>query len=193
MRLMLAAALLACGAVHAQDCPIKQGDPIDAVKRHFSINVEPAKQPRVTPGGTAYQYQLSGLGIWIFFDANQRVTTMRFEPPFFGSIGGVRVGDTKEAVRRARGEPQRIMDQGMPDMADLAARRQRKQELIDRLPDPAPRREVQQAFQEISRIDAQPPKWLTAWVYSPGTPNFVRYDFGGPDDTVQIIFSARCS
>jgi hypothetical protein len=181
------------GVAHAQqDCPIRTGDPVEAVKQHFRLDAEPFKYPKPTPGGAAYHYQLADRGVWIFFDNALRVTNMRFNAPFAGKVGDVAVGDSKEAVRRVHGEPNSIMSQGMVDTRAFESRQRRKQQLIDGLPDPAPRSEVMRAFEQMKRIDAEPFPYLTAWIYYPRTPDFVRFDFGA-DDRVQIVFSSHCS
>jgi hypothetical protein len=55
-------------------------------------------------------------GIWLFFDEARFVTTVRFDPPFAGSIGGVCVGDAVDRVRAALGKPNRKwpVDDGVP-------------------------------------------------------------------------------
>ena len=191
-------ALLVCLAslaapAGAQDCPTREGDSIDAVRKQYGLSADPAPLARNTPGGSAYQYNLVERGMFIFFDAGGRVASMRFNRPFRGKIGGVAVGDSKDAVRKLRGEPNSTMPQAMPDMYDLEDRRRRKTALIEALPDPAPKAEVRRVFDDMAKIDLQPIRYLVGWVYKAGSPNFVRYDFGSPNDTVQIVFARSCA
>jgi hypothetical protein len=189
--------LLACiglaPVAGAQDaCQTREGDTVEAVRKQYGLSADPAKMARTTPGGTASQYALVERGIWIFFDAGGRVASMRFNRPFAGKVGGIAVGDSKDTVRRLRGEPQSTMAQGMPDLLEIEDRKNRKQALLDALPDPVAKAEVLRAFADMGRIDAQPLRYLTGWLYKPGSPDFVRYDFGSPNDTVQVIFARSC-
>jgi hypothetical protein len=181
---------VAAGAQEA--CQTREGDTVEAVRKQYGLGADPAKMARTTPGGTASQYALVERGIWIFFDAGGRVASMRFNRPYAGKVGGVAVGDSKDTVRRLRGEPQNTMAQGVPDMLDLEDRRNRKQALLDALPDPVAKAEVQRVFADMGRIDALPIRYLSGWLYKPGGPDFVRYDFGSPNDTVQVIFARSC-
>jgi hypothetical protein len=190
---LLAWLALASGAGAQEACPTREGDTIDAVRKQYGLSADPAPLARKTPGGTAYQYSLVERGIFVFFDAGGRVASMRFNRPFAGRIAGVAIGDSKDKVRALRGEPQSTMPQAMPDMYDLEDRRRRKAALIEALPDPAPRAEVRRAFEDMGKIDAQPIRYLTGWVYKAGSPNFARYDFGSPNDTVQIVFARSCA
>ena len=194
MRALLTVLGLFAGAALAQQpCLLKEGDSLEAVKRQFGIDANPTRQANVTPGGTAYQYSLPDMGVWIFFDSRLRVSSLRFNKPYAGKVAGVGIGDSKDSVRRLLGEPQSVMSQGMVDVADWEARREEKKMLLDLLPDPAPKHQVMRAFEEVQRIDTRPLKYMTGWIYNARSPDFVRFDFGAPGDTVQIIFSRRCA
>ena len=189
--------LLAClgfaAAAGAQEaCPTREGDTVDAVRKQYGLSADPTKLPRTAPGGAAAQYSLVERGIVIVFDAGDRVASLRFSRPYAAKIGGVAIGDSKDTVRRLRGEPQTSAAQGPPDLLDLADRRKRKQALLEALPDPAPKAEVMRVFDDMNRIDAMPLRLLTGWLYKPGTSEYVRYDFGSPNDTVQIVTARSC-
>jgi hypothetical protein len=190
-------ALIAClalpGSAGAQEaCPTREGDTVDAVRKQYGLSADPAKLPRATPGGAASQFSLVERGILIVFDSGGRVTTMRFSRPFAGKVGGVAIGDGKDTVRKLRGDPQTITAQGTPDMLEIEDRRKRKQALLDALPDPVAKAEVLRVFEDMRRIDAQPIRFLTGWLYKPGTADYARYDFGSPNDTVQVIVARSC-
>jgi len=191
--LLIVLGFSASAALAQQPCLLKEGDSLEAAKRQFGIDANPTRQASVTPGGTTYQYSLPDLGVWIFFDSRLRVSSLRFNKPYAGKVAGVAIGDDKDHVRRLLGEPQSVMSQGMVDVGDLQARRDEKKMLLDLLPDPAPRHQVMRAFEEMQRIDARPFKYMTGWIYNARSPDFVRFDFGSPGDTVQIIFSRRCA
>jgi len=105
-----ALALSAAQAFAQQACPLHQGDSVDAVKRYFNVDSPPQPMKTVTPGGSAYQYHFADRVVWVFFDENQRLTVLRFERPYSGKIGGIAVGDSREQVRRALGEPHRTIE-----------------------------------------------------------------------------------
>jgi hypothetical protein len=193
LRACLGLAAAAAFPAHAQEaCPTREGDTVDAVRKQYGLSADPAKAARTTPGGTASQYGLVERGIWIYFDGGGRVIGMRFVRPYAGKVGGVSIGDGKDTVRGLRGEPQSTAPQGPPDMLDLADRRKRKQALVDALPDPVPKAEVVRVFADMNRIDAMPLRLLTGWLYKPGTAEYVRYDFGSPNDTVQMVTARSC-
>jgi hypothetical protein len=189
---LLACLGLAMAAGAQEACPTREGDTVDAVRKQFGLSADPVKLPRATPGGAASQYTLVERGIVVQFDGGGRVSSMRFHRPYVGKLGGVAIGDSKDTVRRLRGEPQSTTAQGMPDMLDLEDRRKRKQALLDALPDPVAKAEVMRVFADMNRIDTMPIRLLTGWLYKPGSADYVRYDFGSPNDTVQIIFARSC-
>jgi hypothetical protein len=189
----LALAASADFAAHAQEaCPTREGDTVDTVRKQYGLSADPVKLPRAAPGGAALQYSLLERGIVVLFDAGGRVSSMRFSRPYAAKVGGVAIGDSKDSVRKLRGEPQTTTPQGAPDMLDIEDRRKRKQALLEALPDPVAKAEVMRVFADMGRIDALPIRYLTGWLYKPGTADYARYDFGSPNDTVQLIFARSC-
>jgi hypothetical protein len=179
----------AASKFHVQ-CPLRKGDPVTKVKEFYGIAFAPKKLDKPWPSGTAFLYHFREYGVWVFFDSNLRIQSLRFDAPFGGKIGGIAIGDTKDQVRRVKGEPMRRFD-GTLDAEALATRKRRKLDILDGLPDPAPKEQVLRAFKEIAGLDASPIPRATAWVFNPGSPSFVRYDFGSLSGRVQTIF-ANC-
>ncbi len=170
-----------------QGCPFSNGDPVSKVQGFYGITFEPTKD---TTPSTEYRYHFPEYGVWVFFNANRLVTTLRFERPFSGKIAGIGIGDSKEEVRRMRGEPLRQFE-GFWDSEALEDRKRLKQSVLDRLPDPAPKRLVINALEEIAKIDSLPRPSNTAWTYGRDR-SFVRYDIGARGN-VQVILSNSCN
>jgi hypothetical protein len=179
-------------AAFLKACPFVKGDPIAKVKEFYGIASDPEKLSKVTPGMTSYQYHFEQYGVWVFLDDRLLVNSVRFDRPFAGKIGGVAIGDDKDAIRHVKGGPPRQF-QGVPDSDALQSRKQRKLDLLNALPDAAPKSQVIDAFVETARIDAQPITFTTAWAYNAGKPSFVRYDLGSEDDKVQSIIADSCA
>jgi hypothetical protein len=157
------------------------------------IAVDPTKLDRPTPSSTSYEYHLQQYGVWVFFDDRLLINGLRFDKPFAGKIGGVAIGDDQAAVRRAKGEPSNQF-RGLPDKDALEDRQQRRLDILNALPDPAPKERVMAAFREIARIDALPLDWNTAWTYNPAADkqSFFRYDFSATSGKVQSILANSC-
>jgi hypothetical protein len=83
---------------------INRGDGVAKVRELLSI---PGDPPPYDGAGGGFKYQFPESGIWIFFDENLCVRTLRFDSPFPGKIGGIRIGDLKKTVRQVRGKPDR--------------------------------------------------------------------------------------
>jgi len=83
---------------------INRGDDVAKVRELLSI---PGDPPRYDGAGGGFKYHFPEFGIWIFFDENRCVRTLRFESPFPGKIGGIGIGDPKKTVRQVRGKPDR--------------------------------------------------------------------------------------
>lgn len=50
-------------------------------------------------------YHFKNFGIWVFFDMEGKFSSLRFEKPFAGNVGGVKIGDSFETLTKVRGEP----------------------------------------------------------------------------------------
>jgi hypothetical protein len=171
------------------ECAISKGDSVDKVKQFYRIPVDP--QEIAPPAPFRYQYHLGEYGIWVFFDELKQVSSLRFDAPFRGRIGGIAIGDTADRLRSVRGEPA-LQRMGLPDITQQRKREQQVQALLNALPDPAPKSKVLETFAEINRIRSAPPKWNTAWLYDPSEPSFVRYEIGPDDNRVQLILVNSC-
>jgi hypothetical protein len=171
-------------------CSLNKGDTVDKVKKFYNISSDPKKWDRPTPGGTAYQYHFPEYGVWVFLNPNLQISSLRFDRPFAGKIGDVAIGDTKDDVLRIKGKPGSESD-GLPDQEVMEKRGKLKRDILDALPDPAPKRLVMKAFEEIAGLDASPPAFCTAWIYKVGTPSFERYEFGSLSGRVQSILSGH--
>jgi hypothetical protein len=171
------------------ECALAQGDSADKVKQFYGIDVDPAKTAQPTP--YRYVYHLEQYGIWVFFDEGMRVSSLRFDAPFRGRIGGVAIGDTADRLRSLRGEPNRQLS-GLPDLAEQKKREQQVQALLKALPDPVPKSKVLATFADINRIRTVPLKFNTAWLYDPSEPGFVRYEIAPDDNRVQTILLRSC-
>jgi hypothetical protein len=172
------------------ECAISQGDPDNKVKQFYGVPVDPSKMPQ--PGPYRYQYHLEQYGIWVFFDEMMRVSSLRFDAPFRGRIGGMAIGDTADDLRSLRGEPNRQLS-GLPDLMQERKREQQVQALLEALPDPVPKSKVLETFADINRIRTGPAKFNTAWLYDPNEPSFVRYEISPDDNRVQSIIVRSCS
>src|SRR5215470_17764542 len=111
-----------------------------------------------------------------------RVSSLRFDAPFRGRIGGIAIGDTADRVRSSRGEPVRQISGlgALPDLTQEKKREQQVQALLKALPDPVPKSKVLETLSEINRIRTGPIKLNTA----PDKPSFVRYEIGSDDNKV---------
>jgi hypothetical protein len=53
----------------------------------------------------AFYYHLEKYGLWVFFDQNRTVRMIRLDAPFNGKVGGVGIGDSREAMLSRKGKP----------------------------------------------------------------------------------------
>jgi hypothetical protein len=172
------------------ECTISKGDSVDKVRQFYRVPVDPQEMAPQIP--YRYQYHLEQYGIWVFFDELKQVSSLRFDAPFRGRIGGIAIGDTADRLRSLRGEPIRRIN-GMPDITQEKKREKQVQALLEALPDPVPKYKVLETFAEINRARSGPLKWNTAWLYDPGEPSFVRYEIDPDDNRVQLILVNSCS
>lgn len=178
-------------------CNFAKGDPIAKVKEFYGIDFEPQKlaaavtlAPVRPIGWTAFQYHLEQYGVWVFFDDHQDVSSLRFDAPFRGQIGGIAIGDDVASVRSLHGERERQM-QGFADEDAKQRREQRMRDIIDALPDPAPKQRVLDAFIAALTLVREPTDFTTAWIYNAGTPSFVSYHIS-INNKVQNILANAC-
>ena len=50
-------------------------------------------------------FRFKEYGIWVFFNSNDKFNSLRFEAPFTGTIGGVRIGETLSNLGQKKGRP----------------------------------------------------------------------------------------
>jgi hypothetical protein len=178
-------------------CSFAKGDPVAMVKAFYGIHVDPGKFPAVKlglvpyEGPTAYQYHFGQWGVWVFFDKDLHVNTIRFDPPFAGKIGGIALGDTVDRIRRVRGEPAHQL-QGMPDLGALEKRKVEKANLLASLPHPASFEQRMEMVEDMARVDSRPLVMMTAWTYGALARDFFRYDISPEDNKVHEILANAC-
>jgi uncharacterized caspase-like protein len=86
--------------------PVAIGDTYEKVKMAYRTSQQP------TPYKDGAELRLKELGIWFFFSGDGKIYTIRLDAPWSGSVRGVRVGDTKEKVKSALGEPRSTANAG---------------------------------------------------------------------------------
>ena len=173
-----------------ESCPIKAGDSVEQVKEFFKITEDPTHSASLAPGGPSYTYHFPAYGIYIFFDDAKLVRTLRFEPPFTGKVEGVSIGDSKDQILKLKGEPTKRF-RGFYDSVALDARRRRKFDILDSLPDPAPKELVRKAFAEIAAIDRLPYPFAQAWAYTSNERRLLRYDLSEVNGKVLMVFTDK--
>lgn len=176
-------------------CPFTKGDSITKVKAFYALQIEPTRfnSSAGLASATAYQYHLPDRGVWIFFDSSLQVASLRFEPPFTGSIGGVAPGASLDELKRVKGEPARPAFQGFLDAEDMARRKDLPRQRVAELADMVPKAKVADLVDEVVRLYTAPPKWTQAYTYgSSQSGTFSRYDVGG-NNKVQVILSSNCA
>jgi len=193
-------ALLAClvwaGAASAAEdylhyCPLKKGDPISTVKEFYQIGTEPkALNNKGAAGTPSYVYEFKEYGVTIYLDENWRVLHLTFKRPFGGKIEGIRVGDHAPELIEKRGQPYTKV-QGMLDLGQREAWSKRKREIIEQLPNPAPKDQVMKAFAAVEQVNAQPLLFSSGWMFKGADGVVVRYDVGVTEEVVQEVLSEK--
>lgn len=100
----------------AQQVPVegisfKLGDDVQTVKNGLKTNLDP--EPMETSSPSPFTNMSAGKttlflrtkGIRVNFNKAGVVEMIKFEPPFAGSINGIRLGDTERKVRELKGKP----------------------------------------------------------------------------------------
>lgn len=100
----------------AQQSPVagisfKLGDDIQTVKNALKTNLDPEPMENTSPSpftnmnaGKSTLF-LRTKGIRVNFNKANNVEMIKFEPPFAGSINGIKIGDTEKKVRDVKGKP----------------------------------------------------------------------------------------
>ena len=83
------------------------GDTYEKVKAAYKISQAP--EPfisSITKKQDGTMLQLKQLGVWFFFDASGKISAIRFDAPFAGTVSGIKIGDTRSTVERILGKPE---------------------------------------------------------------------------------------
>lgn len=95
----------------AEGISFKLGDDVQTVKNALKTSIDPEPTENVSavgfpnPSAGKTNLFLRTKGIRVFFNKAGNVESIRFEPPFAGSIAGVKLGDTEKKVRDLKGKP----------------------------------------------------------------------------------------
>jgi hypothetical protein len=91
--------------------PVHLGDTVQEFQSAMDTGIEPEAMP------TANQFapqktmiRLKTKGIWVFFNKQQKIETIRLDAPFQGNIGGVTIGSSHDAMIKKLGNPASIMN-----------------------------------------------------------------------------------
>lgn len=105
---------------------LRLNDDVATAKSKLKTSLEPEDMPRnptlpanvpdITKGKTVLHLRTKG--VWVFFDRDGKLETIRLDAPFGGSIKGVKVGDSEKTLLAALGKP--ITKPG-PAMINLTA------------------------------------------------------------------------
>lgn len=87
------------------------GDDVQTVKNGLKTNLDPEPMENASP--SAFTNMNAGKstlflrtkGIRVNFNKAGHVEMIKFEPPFAGSINGIKIGDTERRVRELKGKP----------------------------------------------------------------------------------------
>ena len=120
MKRILLFSTLFFGAVHLgfaaelgkpDGSPVRLGDSVDMVKQALGTDMNPEldEETGILPATLlrprTSSIQLKTKGIRVFFNADKKAKTIRFDVPFKGRIAGIRIGETKEKLVEILGEP----------------------------------------------------------------------------------------
>lgn len=96
---------LAKNPMYLKSCNFSEGDSFAKVKDFYGLKFDPPK----SDSSAAYEYLLDQIGVWIFFDDEKRIDTLRFQKPFTGKFDEVGIGDNFQHMMEKRGEPDHKM------------------------------------------------------------------------------------
>jgi hypothetical protein len=80
------------------------GDTYEDVKRAFG-DVKTPTECKNASKSCSTMLRLDDRGIWLFFDAQGKIYTMRFGRPWDGSVRGIRIGDPSNKIESLLGTP----------------------------------------------------------------------------------------
>jgi uncharacterized membrane protein len=87
--------------------PIRFGDTVEVVQHSLDTSVQAQPGSGLPPDrqqGNITQLHLESKGLWVFFTEG-KVYELRFDPPFSGAIGGIRLGDSANRIEELLGRP----------------------------------------------------------------------------------------
>jgi len=95
----------------AEGISFKLRDDLQTVKNALKTDLDPEPMENTSPSGFPNFNAgktvlfLRTKGIRVFFNKAGIAETIRFDPPFAGSISGIKLGDTEKKVRDLKGKP----------------------------------------------------------------------------------------
>ena len=95
-----------------KDFPVKLGDTYETVKRVYQTELEPIPFRGATEQGSSLR--LKSRGVWFFFKRDGKIYTVRFDAPYPGAVGGVKIGDSLALLQKLRGNPIRTVPSPHP-------------------------------------------------------------------------------
>ncbi|MDO8651895.1 MAG: hypothetical protein Q7R66_06885 [Undibacterium sp.] len=96
---------------HVEGISFKLGDDVQTVKNGLRTNLDPEPMENTAPSAFANLNAgkttlfLRTKGIRVNFNKAGVVEMIKFEPPFAGSINGIKLGDAEKKVRDLKGKP----------------------------------------------------------------------------------------
>lgn len=105
------------GELSIYGCDISPGMNIEQFKQEYYVHDDPrfmyteSNRPKhITDQQLMLinkkYYRFEEYGIWVFFDMQGQLKSLRFEKPFRGSVGGIHIGDSMEKLVDIKGEPE---------------------------------------------------------------------------------------
>jgi len=180
---------------YLKECNFDEGDSLEKVKQFYGIDSEPHfnKEQAKYKKATAYTYYFNQYGVWVFFDANKKVQSLRFNSPFAGTVAGVAIGDASEQIVKHNGNPFKKTDMGLYDYVEYREREKKIDGLLSSLPDPAPKAKVLQVIDKIQAIRNKALVRTKSWLYKSDSGEFFRYNVSPVDDQVRYMFANSCN
>lgn len=88
--------------------PVKLGDPVETVKSALQTSLDPDESSSATYTNSK-ALRLKTKGIWVFFDRENRVRSIRLDAPFSGNVGGIKIGESLALLEKTLGKPAKVM------------------------------------------------------------------------------------
>ena len=86
--------------------PIHIGDNVQEIQSALHTRMEPEDISTPLPTGTtASEIHLKTKGVWVFFSPSGISQTIRLDAPFAGSIGGIKIGNSRTHIINTIGKP----------------------------------------------------------------------------------------